>query len=270
MKYIPTTVFPPWLVPAAPSLSLPQILFHSISLQKGACLKETRTKHYKIQYNETRQMFSYRGRTRQLKRRKRVPRTGKSQRYPYSHYSEFHRNIELTPITYMQKAWCSSMHACLFHLCDPCLHDSVSHVLYTHWLLQTLLSLFCGVPLVLRKGLMETSNLREGSYIFTDSLRGYQSERHTNKNSSTCSDSNRRECLFHFMIRKQSLLASIRGSCNAHAFSVVICLHEYHIADSTIPPNIIISWRPSIKIPDWAWVCVGGSISVSTLSGWHY
>lgn len=112
-------------------------------------------------------MPSYRGRTKQLNRMERDPRAVKSQKHPYFHYLEClgsHRNTELIAIKYKQ----SPMNVCLFSLCEPCFVDSMGHVLYPtdSYKLFSLSSI--GFLLVLKEGPMEASNLREGSYFFTD------------------------------------------------------------------------------------------------------
>lgn len=169
-------------------------------------------------------MPSYRGRKKQLNRMERDPRVVKSQKHPYSHYLGFHRNTELTAIIYKQRTWCSPMNVCLFSLCEPCLVDSMGHVLYPtdSYKLFSLSSI--GFLLVLREGPMEAFNLREGSYFFTD-----QSEKTQNTNSSSCGDNSQRWCIFHSMLKKHRLLTSIRGSYNIQTFPVVIHLHEHHI-----------------------------------------
>jgi len=68
---------PPNFLPISPVLQTHSL---SISLQKRVSLQETTTNQIqqnKTRYNKTRQKSSYRGRTGQLNRRKRVPRAGK-------------------------------------------------------------------------------------------------------------------------------------------------------------------------------------------------
>jgi hypothetical protein len=93
----------PPLLPVPPSsLTCPQILSSSISLQKRA---GSSTKHGLASYSMTRHKPLFQGWKRQPSKRRRVPRAGKSQRPPPPTPSVKHstRTLSFTTARYIQR-----------------------------------------------------------------------------------------------------------------------------------------------------------------------
>lgn len=78
--------FPQLLLVPCPQLPSPLHPLPPISLQKRADIPEISTEHSIIKYNK-RHKPSYQGWKRQPSKRKMVPRAGKSQRQPHSHFT---------------------------------------------------------------------------------------------------------------------------------------------------------------------------------------